>query len=231
MISGARILLLILLTTALSDAFAQDRSGRNYSVPKFRGSKAKILCPVFDRGRYPYHGLGVKLGDPFALTYKYYASKSFALAVDLGRTASGLYRDYYESRFETYRQQAGERPNVVYIGHKVESDWVLEGRLLYHADVSRTVEGLQAYAGAGWAWKRTALVYDYQYQQVGSDADPFGSLTSRGFAIGPQFVVGLEYSYFSIPVSAFLETEYFVDVREDPGARRVEGGIGLRYIF
>ena len=43
--------------------------------------------------------------------------------------------------------------------------------------------------------------------------------------------MGIEYAYFSLPVSAFMELEYFTDMQTDPGYARIEGGVGLRYIF
>jgi hypothetical protein len=49
--------------------------------------------------------------------------------------------------------------------------------------------------------------------------------------MGPQVAVGIEYSYFSIPISAFMELEYFTDIQADPGWTRLEGGVGLRYVF
>jgi hypothetical protein len=49
--------------------------------------------------------------------------------------------------------------------------------------------------------------------------------------MGPQVIIGIEYAYFQIPISAFMELEYFMDVQADPGWQRFEGGVGLRYIF
>jgi hypothetical protein len=44
-------------------------------------------------------------------------------------------------------------------------------------------------------------------------------------------VVGFEYSYFTLPISAFIEIEGFSDALLDPGYKRFQGGVGLRYIF
>ena len=49
--------------------------------------------------------------------------------------------------------------------------------------------------------------------------------------MGPHLVAGIEYAYFQLPISAFLEVEYFTDILADPGWKRFEGGVGLRYIF
>ena len=61
--------------------------------------------------------------------------------------------------------------------------------------------------------------------------DPFASLTRTRSTMGPEVVLGVEYAYFNIPVSAFMEVEYFVDVQADPGWHRFQGGVGLRYVF
>lgn len=221
-------LLLLALEAAAQRTVSKSRY--SFSVPKVGGKKARIICPVFDRGKYPYHGLGFKLGDPFAITYKYYAAANFSVAVDFGRTASGLYRDYYQDQFEKYLIEEDEA-GATYVGHKIKSDWVADVRVLYHVNISRAIDGLQGYAGGGWAWKRADISYDYQYASIGVDDDPFGTLHRSRLAAGPQLTAGLEYSYFSIPVSAFIEAEYFIDLQEDPGYRRLEGGVGLRWIF
>ena len=64
-----------------------------------KGAKAKTVCPIFENSKYPYHGIGVKLGDPFAITYKYYASKKFSIVADLGKASSGLYNRYFAEKF------------------------------------------------------------------------------------------------------------------------------------
>src|SRR5690606_3031663 len=79
-----------------------SKSANNRPPIRISRSKAKVVCPVFEDTGFPYHGLGIKVGDPFALTYKYYANKHFAVAVDGGRAASGLYSRYYNDLFFEY---------------------------------------------------------------------------------------------------------------------------------
>ena len=59
----------------------------------------------------------------------------------------------------------------------------------------------------------------------------FGKLNETRFTYGPVAVVGFEYSYFSLPISAFIEIEVFTDAFLDPGYTRFQGGTGLRYVF
>src|SRR6478736_1082921 len=94
-----------LLLVEASVCFAQVRKSSKstgYRVHQVSRSKARIMCPIFENSQYPYQGFGIKLGDPFALTYKYYPSKHWAFAADAGKAASGLYNKYYRDVFTGY---------------------------------------------------------------------------------------------------------------------------------
>lgn len=209
----------------------------NYKAPVVRGGKGKLVCAVFETSKFPYHGIGVKVGDPFAITYKFYPNKKFSFALDFGKSASRLYNRYFRQQFNTYAATdtfSNVEASLQYLTHKVKSDFVGEFKLMYHVDARKISPGLQAYIGAGWQWKTTHLQFDYLYNDGNPDPlepDPFGRFDRQRFTMGPQFLAGIEYAYFQIPISAFMEVEYFTDVIVDPGWRRFEGGIGLRYIF
>ena len=238
-----RILLVALICLAACECVYAQRSTRvthsrlHFSNPKVKGAKAKIVCPTFDKSRYPLHGLGFKLGDPFAITYKYYPNKRFSFALDVGKAASGLYNKYFQEKFGMYLQSdtlPSSESRLTYIGHRVKTDLVADVKLLYHVNAEKISAGLQAYAGVGWEWKNTELRYDYEYNQDLTSpqlSEPFGSFDRKRVTMGPQFVVGIEYAYFRIPVAAFMEVEYFTDIQADPGWQRFEGGVGLRYVF
>jgi hypothetical protein len=88
---AAKNLLAIILVLVVVDLYAQrtksplTRSRHNHNAPRVRGIKAKIICPIFENSKYPYQGIGIKLGDPFALTYKFYATEKFAVTIDFFR--------------------------------------------------------------------------------------------------------------------------------------------------
>jgi hypothetical protein len=207
----------------------------NANATRVRGAKAKTICPIFETSRYPYHGFGFKLGDPFALTYKFYATKKIGFAIDAGRPASSLYNRYYRGKFDSYVERdtfSTAEAGITPITHKVKSDFVIDAKVLFHVDVTKISPGLQLYLGGGWEWKRTHLEYDYTYTTGDfRSIDEFGRFERTRMTMGPQVVMGIEYSYFSIPISAFMELEYFSDIQLDPGVTRLEGGVGLRYIF
>jgi hypothetical protein len=215
------------------------RSRHNYRAPIVRGAKAKTICPVFESSKYPYHGLGFKLGDPFAITYKYYPSKKFSFAADFGKASSGLYNRYFREKFEGYagsqKDTLSDNTSITYSSHLVKSDLVGELKLLYHIDASKVSPGLQIYVGGGWQWKSTSIKYGYFYNKRtpngGELVNDFRTTNRQRVTMGPEAVLGIEYAYFQIPISAFMELEYFTDIQADPGWQRFQGGVGLRYIF
>jgi hypothetical protein len=210
------------------------RERYNSSAPRVKGSKARIVCPIFETSKFPYHGIGVKVGDPLAVTYKFYPNAKFGFVVDAGKAASGLYNRYYIRKFDDYTGDASQ-DTITYLSHRVNADFVGEVKIVYHLDAKALSPGLRAYAGIGWEWKKTQLQYSFTYDTSPSSGggvrNEIDHLSRSRFTYGPQVVFGIEYSYFHIPISAFMEIEYFQDVLADPGWRTMEGGVGIRYIF
>lgn len=195
-------------------------------------SKAKTVCPIFENSQYPFQGIGIKLGDPFAITYKFYLDKKWGLVVDFGKSASALYSRYYREKFDEYIEGdtipiAG---GIDYLSHQAKADLVGEIKILRHFDLEKVSPGLRFYFGVGFELRSVQLTYDYLYDD-GFNQNKFGRFERNRFTYGPEFVTGIEYSYFQIPISAFMEVEMFTDVGLDPGWTKVQGGVGLRYIF
>jgi hypothetical protein len=217
-------ILLVLLCIAL---FCECAEGQSFNSGKNRKTYKGI------KAQFPHHGFGFKLGDPFALTYKFYGSQKFSFALDFGRAASSLYNRYFRQKFNTYISSDTFRTSdasISYISHKVTSDLTGEVKLLYHVDAKEISPGLAFYLGGGWEWKDTNVLYTYLYSNSGSEGRP-GQFKSRRLTMGPQLIVGIEYGDFKVPVSAFMELEYYKDIQVDPDWYRFEGGVGLRYIF
>src|SRR5688572_24548802 len=110
------------------------RERYNVNATRVRGHKAKIVCPIFESSKFPYHGIGIKLGDPFAVTYKFYPDKNWGIAIDAGKASSGLYNRYYIQKFEEYAESGD---TISYLSHRVNGDFVGEIKLLYHFDATK----------------------------------------------------------------------------------------------
>jgi hypothetical protein len=232
--SAPIILLLLLGCVSVFAQVKKSRKSAHFRAPIVSGNKARILCPIFISSRYPYQGIGFKLGDPFALTYKFYANKHFAFAADVGKAASGLYNQYYRSNFKSYLPDTlNKYQSITYLAHTITQDLFVETKFLYQWDADKISKGLQLYAGVGWQWRNTKVVYDYNFDDISKNVDDgkFGKLPETRFTYGPVVLVGFEYSYFSLPLSAFIEVEVFTDALIDPGYHRFQGGVGLRYVY
>jgi hypothetical protein len=216
-----KTLLTLVIVISVGYVFAQSfNSGKNRKT--YKGIKST----------FPHHGLGIKLGDPIAVTYKFYLSRELSFGVDFGKVSSSLYNRYYRDKFSEYIDPDTFRTStasVDYLSHKAKSDLVGEVKVLYHTVLSNLSQNLQFYIGGGWQWKDTRLDYTYQYNNT--SAETFGTFSRRRLTMGPQMIAGFEYGDFEIPVAAFLEIEYYKDLQIDPGIHRFEGGVGLRYIF
>jgi len=230
----------VLFLVATTECYSQEarhttlkRSAKNRGLraPSISKAKSRVICPIFTQSQYPYQAIGLKLGDPVALSYKYYPNKNFSFGADLGKVASGLYSKYYRKAFASYLPDTlhGEQ-SIKYLSHRAIADWYLEAKFLYQWDATKISPGLQFYAGLGWQWRSTKLEYDYIYED-GLFENELGKFKKSRFTYGPSAIVGFEYSYFSLPMSAFIEIEWFTDALLDPGYNRFQGGVGLRYVF
>jgi hypothetical protein len=207
------------------------RGRYNNRAPRVGHQKAKIICPIFVNSKYPYQGLGLKLGDPFAFTYKFYPRKHIAFVADVGKPSSGLYSKYFREEFSRSAEELiPNRPGIEYSSHKVKADFLVEARALYQLDLTVLSKGLQVYTGIGWEYRITKLDYDYFFE-TGPNENEFARFSRQRSTQGVQGTLGIEYAYFQIPISAFMEIEYCMDIVADPGQSFLQGGIGLRYVF
>jgi hypothetical protein len=212
-------------------AHTTERSGK--SIAKTSKNKSKISSTTKGKSTYPFQGIGFKLGDPFALTYKYYFDESFAIVADIGKTSSGLYNRYYREKFGNYVfiDTLQDGVEIQYLGHSVKNDIVGEVKFLWQIDAKSVSPGLKIYVGIGPEIKSTSLEYFYLYKNNNNGVSETGNFTRKRITFGPQVTLGIEYAYFQIPLSAFMELEFYNDISIDTGWRRFEGGVGLRYLF
>ncbi len=198
------------------------RERYNHNATRVRGAKAKTVCPIFENSKYPYHGIGIKLGDPFALTYKYYANKKFAVVADFGKASSGLYNRYFAEKFyeEIERKTfANGEDSLEYYTHKVKSDLIGEVKLLYHVNVEPISPGLQFYLGLGWEWKSTKIQYDYTYMESMGGEKKFGRINTVTTNDGATGRCGYRIRLFQNPDFCFYGIRILYRY---PGGSRLE---------
>lgn len=209
--------------------YTRDR--HNYRAPVVGHHKAKTICPIFENSKYPYQGVGFKVGDPFSFSYKLYPNKHFSFVIDFGKPSSGLYSRMFREEFALKADKfVPDQEAAEYFAHKVKSDMVADVKGLYQHDADKLANGLQLYTGIGWEIRKTTIDYDYLFE-TGMNENESAMYTNKRITQGVQAVLGIEYAYFQLPLSAYIEMEYYVDVVQQPGWTHLQGGIGLRYVF
>ena len=225
---GYKIFLFILfplflsLGTTVCEAQRPIRKRTAVRMPYNR--KMKIICPIFVPNEYPYQGIGVKVGDPFAVTYKLYASKFLAMEIAAGQGASFMYKKFYKSNFSNFPGL----DTLNYLSHSVKTDFVGQFRLMFHAEI-KSIDGLDVYLGGGYQFKNTKILYKYNDPVNGFSMEE--ETTRSQFFNGPEVFLGLERANFSIPVSIFVEANTFFMLEANGLGPRFQAVVGIRYIF
>jgi hypothetical protein len=230
-----RFFLYFIFATTLFTAWGQTRtySGkklspmRSYNNPSSVRAKTGSAVPLFDEAGFPYQGIGIKLGDPMALTFKFYFSERLALEADFGRTLSALYGSYYQGLFDLYFPDPADV--LTYSDHSVSSDWVGNLKLLYHVPAGELAKGLRFYAGPGWQVRDGKI--DYTYSDTSSGGNLSQTTRVPNQTQGITLTAGVEYSNFDGPVVLFAEGVLFFDLDQDRGWTRLQGGVGVRFVF
>lgn len=232
-----RILLVVALLGVFFSAYSQKRYKKSlnqtYGTQKHRPAKFRtnkktaVICPTFVPSEYPYQGIGIKMGDPFAITYKLYATEVFAISIDGGIAAHGLYNKRYQDLFNTLP----DIDSLTYITHEVLQDTHLSAKFSIYNFGPEISDKLDYYISLGWQWRYVRIEYGYNETQNVTETQYFTSTETLDYN-GPEAGLGFEYSYFDLPLSAFVEATVMYDMTyNDPAYFRFQGGIGIRYIF
>ena len=166
-------------------------------------------------------GIGLRIGDPFGLTYKYYMPRATAFEINFGSTSSGFYSDYYQAIFDDISQFE----EFQYAGHQVNYALDLQGRLLFHNDFPEDIDGLEWYYGFGAQMRLSGIKYRY----ITSEGTTSENYTDIG--LGPDGIIGAEYIIPDVPLTAFIDVNLFVELINNPFRFQFQGGIGIRYDF
>lgn len=146
-------------------------------------------------------GIGLRLGDPMGVSYKKYFGRSHAIEFGVGSAPTNGNNSYYLNSFYEYPRY----DNYRYQNHTVQSTLYLQARYLFHYNIPmQDIEGkLEWYWGGGAMLKASKIQYRYQTREA-----PFepGRDIINDIDLGPEGIVGLEYTFQDVPMTIFGET-------------------------
>lgn len=185
-----------------------------------------LLCPFLLQAQE--RGAGVRLGEPFSLTYKDFFEDywSFEVMLGSGGVNSG---EYYQKAFENNPPES----NAIYGGYSARRGISLNFRMALHEDFTDMFEITQGYllgyAGAGVQIRTTYVDYTY-FLTPNRPGSPFLNESRTNFDLGPEVFAGAEYYFDELPISVFAELGLYLELIDRINMRG-QGGIGVRYLF
>ncbi len=188
---------------------------------------ALLLIPMI--GFSQERGAGIRLGEPFSITYKDFLDDYLSFEVMVGGgSVNG--KDYYLRSFENNLPAS----DAFYLSHSASRGVALNFRMALNEDITdmfEITEGyLLGYAGVGGQLRTTQVNYSYFRQNNPSSS--FASLSERrtNIDIGPEVFGGAEYYFDEAPISIFAEVGIFLELIDRINFKG-QGGIGIRYLF
>lgn len=182
-----------------------------------------LLIPMI--GISQERGAGIRLGEPFSLTYKDFLDDYLSFEVMVGGgSVNG--KDYYKRSFENNPPSS----EAFYLSHTASRGVSLNFRMAFHEDITDMFEITQGYllgyAGAGVQLRTTQVSYAYQPGMLTAVL----SEDRTNLDIGPEGFAGAEYYFDEAPISIFAEVGVFLELIDRINFKG-QGGIGVRYLF
>jgi hypothetical protein len=168
--------------------------------------------------------VGLRIGDPFGVTYKVYMRNKSAIEWNAGIAFSGWNSNYYRKSFQ--RDNSG----LYYFNHNIDFVWAIQGRFLKHYRFPDEIDfnGLTWFWGFGGQYRMASLEYAYQTQP---EMGEIFKMDEINYDLGMELLAGSEYKIPEVPLNAFIEFGLFGEIVDDPVRVRFQGAIGIRYIL
>jgi len=168
-------------------------------------------------------GIGVRIGDPFGITYKSYFNNKAAIEFTLGTTSANRHGSYHKRSFNNRNKFDSYR----YVDHLVDYTVAIQGRVVWHESFPANVEGrLDWYWGIGGHLRYSDIDYSF-FDQL----DILRRESDTNFDIGPEGILGMEYEFLDYPIVGFGEVSLMGEIIDNPLRFRLFGAIGIRYAF
>jgi hypothetical protein len=185
---------------------------------------AGLLFFIQDAEAQQYNqGLGIRIGDPFGISYKAYLQRRMAVELILGTVSRNNHSSYYRDTFGNLDKY----DDFLYSSHDVKFTMVMMGRYMFHESFPANVEGrLDWFYGAGLQFRYSTVEYQYFDSQSRIFRDDHSN-----FDFGPEAILGMEYELQDFPMVAFGEISLLMELVDRPFSFRVFGAFGVRYAF
>ncbi|MEM6360277.1 MAG: hypothetical protein AAF731_09310 [Bacteroidota bacterium] len=168
-------------------------------------------------------GVGLRVGDPFGISYKQYRNNRTALEFTLGTTSPNRHGAYYKDKFKSIGDFDGFR----YTDHTLDFTLAAQGRYLLHYSFPANVEGrLDWYWGVGAQVRLSTLEYTYFNASESLTTDE-----RTNFDLGLEGIIGMEYELQDFPIVGFGEFSLFGELADQPLKFRLFAAMGVRYAF
>ncbi|WP_339901996.1 hypothetical protein [uncultured Cyclobacterium sp.] len=174
------------------------------------------------------HQLGLRLGDPYGITYKIPLNDNFSFEGVVGRGSQNS-GQYYRRTFENNRPVSSAR----YFTHQVSGAASLQARGIYEESFSEDFNisngELTVYAGLGLQFRSVSI--DYFYNTPNATEGATELIQSRSnIDLGPEIFVGSSYYLNDLPIALFVEVGFLTEI-VDRLHLKGQGAIGARYLF
>ena len=175
-------------------------------------------------------GIGLRLGEPFSVTFKKFVDDRFAFEGMFGRAGANSSR-YYIRSFDNNRPS----PNAFYASHATSAALSFNFRASLHEDISDFFDIAQGYllgyAGVGAQLRSVRVDYAYTDPAFAGTGPAVFRETRTNLDLGPEVFAGAEYYFDDLPISVFGELGMFMELVDRIGHLRLQGAIGIRYLF
>ena len=187
-----------------------------------------LLLPLL--GIAQERGIGIRLGDPFSLTYKDFVRDYISYELSLG-SGSINSENYFKKSFD----RRPPSPSALLASVSAAKGISLAFRMAAHTDITDSFEleegTLLGYLGLGAQLRTTQVSYVYgAIDNTMNPPKPFETDTRTNGDFGPEFFIGADYYFDSIPFAVFVETGLFLEII-DRQHLKGQGGLGIRYLF
>lgn len=174
--------------------------------------------------------LGIKLGDPTAISFRKYLSGKSMIELNIGTSPI---RYNYANRFDTYYKDR----DFYYDNYQNRRNLVLQARYLLNTPLNvKGMSGLSVFYGAGVQARFTTLSYNYRYREFwGAGKGDYVWRTStdtRTYTdVGFDAVLGMDWRLPDTPISLFVDCNMYFELFHKFFWVRPQGTIGGRLHF